>query len=58
MVETIDKSNRGTKYNVVILGRAYSPHSHSAAQYRDGLVDLFVDMQRKGKISADGGSMA
>lgn len=35
MVEAIRKSNRRTKYNVVIMGRAYSPHSHSAAQYKD-----------------------
>lgn len=35
MVRAIDKSNRRKKYNVVIMGRAYSSHSHSAAQYKD-----------------------
>lgn len=35
MVKTKGKSNRRRKYNIIIMGRAYSPNSHSATQYRD-----------------------
>jgi len=35
MVKTIDKSYKRTKYHLIIMGRAYSPHSHSSARYKD-----------------------
>ena len=34
-MKAVYKSNKGIKYNVVILGRAYAPHSHSAVRYKD-----------------------
>jgi len=34
MVEAVGNLKKGTKYNVVILGRAYAPRSNSAAQYK------------------------
>jgi len=35
MAKATDKSNRRRKYNIIIMGRAYSPNSHSASQYKD-----------------------
>lgn len=35
MAKLIDKSTRRRKYNIIIMGRAYSPHSQSATQYKE-----------------------
>ncbi|MBA7653680.1 hypothetical protein ES703_61537 [subsurface metagenome] len=54
MVKTKGKSNRRRKYNIVIMGRAYSPRSHAAAQYKDkvrGEALKVIDTLMEGDVS-------
>ena len=54
MIKTKSKSNRRRKYNIIVMGRAYSPNSRSAGQYKDKVgqeASKVIDRPIKGNLS-------